>query len=190
MVFVQGHMNAAVMDGTTSITCLTCFVQPVQSIVNEVLATLSRSTSSAHHTQHNVFIFRAKQSKKIAGDEDNSKCQELLSQRQCVISERLESSATLLWEPQNLNIPNLLKSMLKYLGCAHSNSLQEEMCWQCIPYWVYKSNVIIWLSLPKTCPPSSLWHQPHLGYSQTVKIFRCSEHQRWTSASSLMLLGS
>lgn len=89
-------MNTAVMDGTSSITCLTCFVQHVQSIVHEVLVPLGRLTSSAHHTQQNAIIFRVKQSKKITGDKDTSKCQELLSQRHSVISEGYESSVTLL----------------------------------------------------------------------------------------------
>jgi len=44
---------------------------------------------------------------------------------------------------------NLLKSMLKNLGYAHSNSLQDELCWQCISYWVYKFNVIFWLYYQK-----------------------------------------
>jgi len=72
MVVVQGHMNTAVMDGTSSITCLTCFTQHVHSTVYEVLAPLGRSTSSAHHTQQNVIIFRAKQSEKITVDEYTS----------------------------------------------------------------------------------------------------------------------
>jgi len=96
MVVLQGHMNTAVMDGTSSITCLTCFVQHVQSTAHVVLVPLCRLTSSAHHTQQYAIIFRAKQSKKITGDEDTSKCKELLSQRHSVISEGYESSATLL----------------------------------------------------------------------------------------------
>ena len=69
---------------------------------------------------------------------------------------------------------NLLKSMLKNLRYAHSTSLQDELCCQCIPYCVYKFNVIILLLLPKTCPPSTLWHQSNLDYSHTAEIFRCS----------------
>ena len=182
LVVVQGHMNTAVTDGTSNITRLTCFAQHVQATVHEVLVPLHRSTSSAHHTQQNAFIFRAKQSKKITGDKDTSKCQELLSHQHSVISVGCESSATLLWEPHNWNISNLLKSMLKNLGYAHSNSLHDEIFWQFIPYWVYKFNVIISRLLPKTCPPSSLWH--------TAEIFRCSEIQWRTSHSSPTILGS
>ena len=50
MFLVQDHMNTAVLDRTSSITCMTCYVLHVHSTVNEILVPLDRSTSSAHHT--------------------------------------------------------------------------------------------------------------------------------------------